>query len=236
MSIIRPHILIVEDEASIAQLLEVNLRHAGMTCSVAATSQDAENSVFERLPDLVLLDWMLPGISGFTLAKKWRSQVDTKRLPIIMLTAKSQEIDKVASLEAGVDDYITKPFSTKELIARVKAVLRRHMPQSEAVDEKITVGHIDLDLKAHRVFADGREVKLAPTEFKLLTALMQQPERAMPREAIQTSVWGRDSEIEARTVDVHIKRLRESLLAVSESAASQIQTVRSAGYRLTQLP
>jgi two-component system phosphate regulon response regulator PhoB len=235
MSIIRPHILIVEDEASIAQLLEVNLRHAGMTCSVAATSQDAENSVFERLPDLVLLDWMLPGISGFTLAKKWRSQVDTKRLPIIMLTAKSQEIDKVASLEAGVDDYITKPFSTKELIARVKAVLRRHMPQSEAVDEKITVGHIELDLTAHRVFADGREVKLAPTEFKLLTALMQQPERAMPREAIQTSVWGRHSEIEARTVDVHIKRLRESLLAVSESAASQIQTVRSAGYRLTQL-
>ncbi len=232
---LKPHILIVEDEMAIAQLLEVNLRHAGMTCEIASTGQDAQSMVFERLPDLVLLDWMLPGMSGFALAKQWRSQAETKRLPIIMLTAKADELDKVASLEAGADDYITKPFSTKELLARVRAVLRRHVPHTSALDEVLNVGHIELDLSAHRAMAGGIEVKLAPTEFKLLTALMQQAGKAMDRAILQTMVWGRHSEIDTRTVDVHIKRLREALSAVSEAAAAQVQTIRSAGYRLSDL-
>jgi two-component system, OmpR family, phosphate regulon response regulator PhoB len=189
--------------------------------------------VFERMPDLVLLDWMLPGMSGFALAKQWRSQAETKRMPIIMLTAKAAEVDKVASLEAGADDYITKPFSTKELLARVRALLRRHAPQTTATDDILRVGVIELDLAAHRALADGLEVKLAPTEFKLLTALIQQAGKALDRNMLQTMVWGRHSEIDTRTVDVHIKRLREALSSVSESAAAQVQTIRSAGYRLS---
>jgi two-component system, OmpR family, phosphate regulon response regulator PhoB len=229
----KPHILIVEDESAIAQLLEVNLRHAGMTCEVAHSSQAAQSMVFERLPDLVLLDWMLPGMSGFALAKQWRSQTETKRLPIIMLTAKAEEADKIASLEAGADDYITKPFSTKELLARVRAVLRRQMPLAASADDVLRVGSIELDLTAHRASANGLEIKLAPTEFKLLTALMQQAHKALARDVLQNMVWGRHSEIDTRTVDVHIKRLREALALVSETAAAQVQTVRSAGYRLS---
>jgi two-component system phosphate regulon response regulator PhoB len=231
----KPHILIVEDEAAIAQLLEVNLRHAGMTCEIAIDSQAAQAMVFERMPDLVLLDWMLPGMSGFALAKQWRSQAETKRMPIIMLTAKAAEVDKVASLEAGADDYITKPFSTKELLARVRAVLRRHAPQTTAADDVLRVGVIELDLAAHRALADGLEVKLAPTEFKLLTALMQQAGKALDRSVLQIMVWGRHSEIDTRTVDVHIKRLREALNAVSLAASAQVQTIRSAGYRLSAM-
>jgi two-component system, OmpR family, phosphate regulon response regulator PhoB len=231
----KPHILIVEDESAIAQLLEVNLRHAGMTCEVAHSSQAAQSMVFERLPDLVLLDWMLPGMSGFALAKQWRNQAETKRLPIIMLTAKAEEVDKVASLEAGADDYITKPFSTKELLARIRAVLRRHTPLADSMEDILRVGGIELDLAAHRALVGGLEIKLAPTEFKLLTALMQQADKALTRDVLQNMVWGRHSEIDSRTVDVHIKRLREALALVSESAAAQVQTVRSAGYRLSSL-
>ena len=195
--------------------------------------------VFERMPDLVLLDWMLPGMSGFALAKQWRSQTETKRMPIIMLTAKSAEVDKVSSLEAGADDYITKPFSTKELLARVRAVLRRHslfgLNSGLTLDDVVRVGVIELDLSAHRATAEGLEVKLAPTEFKLLTALMQQAGKALDRSVLQTMVWGRHSEIDTRTVDVHIKRLREALSAVSAAAAAQVQTIRSAGYRLSAM-
>lgn len=229
----KPHILIVEDEAAIAQLLEVNVRHAGMTCEVASSAQAAQAMVFERMPDLVLLDWMLPGMSGFALAKQWRSQTETKRMPIIMLTAKAEEMDKIASLEAGADDYITKPFSTKELLARIKAVLRRHTPLAASSNDVLRVGSIELDLAAHRATAMGQEIKLAPTEFKLLTALMQQADKALARDVLQNMVWGRHSEIDARTVDVHIKRLREALALVSDTAAAQVQTVRSAGYRLS---
>jgi two-component system phosphate regulon response regulator PhoB len=231
----KPHILIVEDETAISQLLEVNLRHAGMTCDVAKDSQAAQAMVFERMPDLVLLDWMLPGMSGFALAKQWRSQSETKRMPIIMLTAKAAEVDKVASLEAGADDYITKPFSTKELLARVRAVLRRHSPLGVTLEDVLRVGVIELDLSAHRALAEGLEVKLAPTEFKLLTALMQQAGKALDRSVLQTMVWGRHSEIDTRTVDVHIKRLREALNAVSLAASAQVQTIRSAGYRLSAM-
>lgn len=231
----KPYILIVEDESAIAQLLEVNLHHAGMTCDIASGSQAAQTMVFERMPDLVLLDWMLPGMSGFALAKQWRSQAETRRMPIIMLTAKAAEVDKVASLEAGADDYITKPFSTKELLARIRAVLRRHTPLVESNDDVLHIGAIELDLAAHRAKAHGMEVKLAPTEFKLLTTLMQQAGKALTRDVLQNRVWGKHSEIDTRTVDVHIKRLREALGAASPDAAAQIQTVRSAGYRLSSV-
>jgi two-component system, OmpR family, phosphate regulon response regulator PhoB len=170
----KPYILIVEDEAAIAELVAINLRHSGFECDVASDSAQAQSMAFERLPDLVLLDWMLPTMSGFSLAKQWRSQLETKALPIIMLTARAEEADKVAGLDAGIDDYITKPFSTKELLARVRAVLRRRAPDVVVAGSTLTVGVISLDGVAHRVSAEGREVKIAPTEFKLLTALLQQ--------------------------------------------------------------
>jgi len=229
----KPYILIVEDEAAIAELVAINLRHSGFECEVAADSAQAQNLVFERLPDLVLLDWMLPTMSGFSLAKQWRSQLETKQLPIIMLTARADEVDKVAGLEAGVDDYITKPFSTKELLARVRAVLRRKAPTMVSDGALMRVGELFLDLEAHRVLADGVPVKLGPTEFKLLTALMQQGDKVLRRETLQNMVWGHYSDIDERTVDVHIKRLREALNAVSSRAAAQVQTIRGIGYKLS---
>ncbi|MDI9334893.1 MAG: response regulator [Cytophagales bacterium] len=231
----KPYILIVEDEAAIAELVSVNLRHAGFECEIAGDSAEAQNQVFGRLPDLVLLDWMLPTMSGLSLAKQWRSQPETKHLPIIMLTAKAEEVDKVAGLDAGVDDYITKPFSTKELLARMRAVLRRRLPDVIVSGSSITVGCISLDSAAHRVTAEGKEVKLAPTEFKLLTALLQQGDKVLKRETLQNMVWGHYSDIDERTVDVHIKRLREALMAVSAAAAAQVETIRGMGYRLSKL-
>ena len=231
----KPYILIVEDEAAIAELVAINLRHAGFECDIAVDSAVAQNMVFERTPDLVLLDWMLPTMSGFSLAKQWRSQAETKQLPIIMLTARADEADKVAGLDSGVDDYITKPFSNKELLARVRAVLRRRAPDSIVTGSSITVGLITFDSAAHRVTADGREVKLAPTELKLLTALLQQNDKVLKRETLQNMIWGHYSDIDERTVDVHIKRLREGLNAVSPDAAAQVQTIRGMGYRLSRV-
>ncbi len=230
----KPYILIVEDEAAIAELIAINLRHSGFECEVAVDSAEAQSRVFDRLPDLVLLDWMLPTMSGFSLAKQWRSQAETKLLPIIMLTARAEEVDKVASLDAGVDDYITKPFSTKELLARVRALLRRRVPDVVVAGSVMTVGLISLDSTAHRVAAEGKDVKLAPTEFKLLTALLQQCDKVLKRETLQNMVWGHYSDIDERTVDVHIKRLREALSAVSTNAAAQVETVRGMGYRLSK--
>jgi len=231
----KPYILVVEDEAAIAELVAINLRHAGFECDVAIDSVEAQASVFERIPDLVLLDWMLPTMSGFSLAKVWRSQAETRLLPIIMLTARADELDKVAGLDAGVDDYITKPFSTKELLARVRTVLRRRLPEAGFATNVLTSGLITIDAEAHRATADGMEVKLAPTEFKLMTALLQQADKVMSREMLKNMVWGRHSEIDERTVDVHIKRLREALAANSQSAAAQIETIRSVGYRLSKV-
>ena len=230
----KPYILIVEDEAAIAELVAINLRHSGFECEVASDSAEAQSRVFERLPDLVLLDWMLPTLSGFSLAKQWRSQIETKLLPIIMLTARAEEADKVASLDAGVDDYITKPFSTKELLARVRAVLRRRAPDGVVAGSVITAGVISLDSAAHRVTAEGKNVKLAPTEFKLLTTLLQQAGKALKRETLRNRVWGPYSDIDERTVDVRIKRLREALTAVSPAASAQVETLREMGYRLSQ--
>jgi two-component system, OmpR family, phosphate regulon response regulator PhoB len=227
-------VLVVEDETAIAELILINLRHSGYTVSVAADADQAQAAVDRVLPDLVLLDWMLPGQSGLQLAKRWRSEARTRELPIIMLTARADESDKINGLDAGADDYLTKPFSTKELLARIRAVLRRKAP--EALDAAVEVAGLRLDPATRRVTrrvdADMREVKIGPTEFRLLHFFMTHPERVHSRAQLLDRVWGDHVFIEERTVDVHVKRLREALSPVQCSAL--IETVRGAGYRLTQ--
>jgi len=227
-------VLVVEDESAIAELISINLRHAGYEVTVATSADQAQVVVDRVLPDLVLLDWMLPGQTGLQLAKRWRSDARTRELPIIMLTARSDEADKISGLDAGADDYLTKPFSTKELLARIRAVLRRKAP--EALDSAVEVAGLRLDPATRRVTrrigADLREVKIGPTEFRLLHFLMTHPERVHSRAQLLDRVWGDHVFIEERTVDVHVKRLREALSPVHCSAL--IETVRGAGYRLTQ--
>jgi two-component system phosphate regulon response regulator PhoB len=223
-------ILVVEDESAIAELISINLRHAGFEVTLAASATSAQNEVDRVLPDLVVLDWMLPGQSGVTLARQWRSASRTKELPIIMLTARADEGDKIAGLDAGADDYITKPFSTNELLARIRAVLRRKAP--EALDSAVEIGPLLLDPGTRRVSREGNEVKLGPTEFRLLHFLMTHPERVHSRSQLLDRVWGDHVFIEERTIDVHVKRLREALERVQ--CARMIETVRGAGYRLTQ--
>jgi two-component system phosphate regulon response regulator PhoB len=227
-------ILVVEDEAAIAELVAINLRHAGYEVTVATDAESAVQSVDRVLPDLVLLDWMLPGQSGLALAKSWRTQARTRLLPIIMLTARAAETDKLAGLDGGADDYLTKPFSPKELLARIRAVLRRKAPQ--ALDESVEVAGLKLDPATRRVtrVIDGtlREVKVGPTEFRLLHFLMTHTERVHSRAQLLDRVWGDHVFIEERTVDVHVKRLREALVPVN--SAQLVETVRGAGYRLTQ--
>lgn len=220
-------VLIVEDEAAIAELLAINIRHAGMTVRLASDAETARREVDRQLPKLVLLDWMLPGQSGVQLAREWRSGERTRDLPIIMLTARAAEDDRVSGLDAGADDYLTKPFSTKELLARVRAVLRRRAP--EALDKPIDAGGILLDPGTRRVTVHGQDVKLSPTEFKLLHFLMAHPERVHNRTQVLDRVWGDHVFIEERTVDVHVKRLREALRGVDCDGA--VETVRGAGYR-----
>jgi two-component system phosphate regulon response regulator PhoB len=227
-------ILVVEDEPAIAELLAINLRHSGFEVTMAADAQQALAAVARVLPDLVLLDWMLPGQSGMALARTWRAESRTKALPIIMLTARAEEADKLAGLDGGADDYITKPFSPKELLARVRAVLRRKAPQ--ALDEAVDVGGLLLDPATRRVSAtiDGqvRVAKVGPTEFRLLHFLMTHPERVHSRAQLLDRVWGDHVFIEERTVDVHIKRLREALQPLQ--CAHLVETVRGAGYRISQ--
>jgi two-component system phosphate regulon response regulator PhoB len=224
-------ILVVEDEPAIAELIAINLRHAGYEVSVAADAEAATASVDRVLPDLILLDWMLPGQSGLALARAWRGGSRTKALPIIMLTARAEEADKLAGLDGGADDYLTKPFSPKELLARIRAVLRRRAPQ--ALDEAVDVAGLVLDPATRRVTRalDGteREAKVGPTEFRLLHFLMTHPERVHSRAQLLDRVWGDHVFIEERTVDVHIKRLREALGPLHCSAL--VETVRGAGYR-----
>ncbi len=222
-----PAVLVVEDEPAIAELIAVNLRHNGFRTTWALDSATAQRELDAALPDLILLDWMLPGESGLELAKRWRAHPRTKTIPIIMLTARGDEADRVAGLDAGADDYIAKPFSTKELLARVRAVLRRRAP--EQTGETLTVGGLVLDPATHRVSYEGQALKLGPTEFKLLQFLMGAPERVHSRGQLLDKVWGDHVYIEERTVDVHVKRLRESL----NQAGALVETVRGAGYRLT---
>jgi two-component system, OmpR family, phosphate regulon response regulator PhoB len=224
-----PRILIVEDEPAIAELIAVNLKHGGFEPVVAYDSVTAQRELDAVLPDAILLDWMLPGQSGLSLARHWRKQTRTRGIPILMLTARGDEPDKVAGLDAGADDYITKPFSTQELLARIRAVLRRRAPES--VNDSVAVGALVLDAATHRISFQDRELKLGPTEFKLLHYFMKHAERVHSRSALLDKVWGDHVFIEERTVDVHVKRLREALGA----AGTMVETVRGAGYRLTAM-
>ena len=222
-----PMVLIVEDEPAIAELIAVNLRHNGFAPTVVFDGVAAQREVDAVLPDVILLDWMLPGESGAVLARQWRKNERTKTVPILMLTARSDESDKVQGLDAGADDYITKPFSTQELLARIRAVLRRRAP--EQIQDKVSIGELVLDAAAHRVSWQGDMIKVGPTEFKLLHYLMKHPERVHSRAQLLDKVWGDHVFIEERTVDVHVKRLREAL----GMAGALIETVRGAGYRLS---
>ena len=225
-----PQVLIVEDEPAIAELIAVNLRHNGLQPIWAEDGDSAQREIDAVLPDVILLDWMLPGQSGLSLARKWRTDGRTKAVPIIMLTARGDEPDKVAGLDAGADDYITKPFSTQELLARIRAVLRRRAP--EQVNDSVAQGDLVLDAGTHRVTYQGRALKIGPTEFKLLHFFMKHAERVHSRAQLLDKVWGDHVFIEERTVDVHVKRLREALGA----AGVMVETVRGAGYRFTSQP
>jgi two-component system phosphate regulon response regulator PhoB len=222
-------ILVVEDEPAIQELLRVNLESAGFSVRAAEDAETAQEQIRNSLPDLVLLDWMLPGQSGLAFARSLRGDARTRDLPIIIVTARSDESDRVAGLEAWVDDYVTKPFSPRELKARIKSVLRRRAP--EAAQEQLTVGPLTLDPATHQVTVNGQRVQIGPTEFRLLKFLIARPERVHSRTQLLDKVWGDHVYIEERTVDVHIRRLRLALEPLG--CSSMIETVRGSGYRLT---
>lgn len=222
-------ILVIEDEPAIQELIAVNLSFAGHKVLRASDSYQAEILINAELPDLILLDWMLPGASGIALARKLRGQERTRAIPIIMLTAKGSEQDKVDGLEAGADDYITKPFSPKEMLARIKAVLRRRAPQ--LTDDQIDIAGLRIDPASHRVTGNGLTLQIGPTELKLLHYFMAHPERVFSRTQLLDQVWGDHVFIEERTVDVHIRRLRKSLEPSGHDA--HVETVRGTGYRFT---
>ncbi|HEX2815199.1 MAG TPA: phosphate regulon transcriptional regulator PhoB [Phenylobacterium sp.] len=223
-----PHILVVEDEDSLATLLQYNLQKEGYDVALAGDGEEALLLVDERLPDLMVLDWMLPKVSGIEVCRRLRQRNETRNLPIIMLTARGEETDRVRGLDTGADDYVVKPFSMTELTARIRAVLRRLRPG--LAEDRVRRGDILIDRVAHRVKRAGAEIHLGPTEFRLLDYLMQHPGRVFSREQLLDAVWGSDVYVEARTVDVHIGRLRKAL-GVSETD-DPIRTVRSAGYSL----
>jgi len=220
--------LIVEDEQPILELIAVNLEHAGYHPLRARSAEEAEKLIRDVLPDVVLLDWMLPGESGVAFARKLRADRRTCDIPIIMLTARAEERDKIAGLESGADDYVTKPFSPKELLARIKAVLRRRAPQ--LADAVIEIEGLKLDPVAHRVTGGGRKIDLGPIEFRLLHYFMAHPERIYTRAKLLDQVWGDHVYVEERTVDVHIRRLRQALSASGHERL--IETVRGSGYGL----
>jgi two-component system phosphate regulon response regulator PhoB len=220
-------ILLVEDEPAIQELLAFNIRQCGYHPHMAADAAEALAHINRELPDLILLDWMLPGLSGIELAKRWRADARTRNIPIIMLTARTAEQDKIHGLESGADDYITKPFSPRELMARIRAVLRRRAP--EISDETVTVEGLQLSPATHRVHGNGANIELGPTEFRLLHFFMTHPERVYSRSQLLDHVWGDHVFVEERTVDVHIRRLRKAL---EDSGCDKfIQTVRGSGYR-----
>jgi len=221
-------VLIVEDEQAILELIAVNLEHAGQVPWRARSVEEAQGLIDKALPDVVLLDWMLPGESGVAFARRLRADRRTKAIPIIMLTARAGERDKIAGLESGADDYVTKPFSPKELVARIKAVLRRRSP--ELTDDAVEISGLRLDPVAHRVTGSGRKIELGPTEFRLLHFFMTHPDRIYTRAQLLDEVWGDHVYLEERTVDVHIRRLRQAL---SDSGHERlIETVRGSGYGL----
>jgi len=225
-------ILVVEDEPAIQELIAVNLEHAGHQVLRAANVPEAEALVREVLPDLVLLDWMLPGPPGLTFARQLRADQRTKDIPIIMLTARAQEQDMIAGLEGGADDYVTKPFSPRELLARIKAVMRRRAPQ--LTDDIVEIAGLKLDPVAHRVSAAGANIVLGPTEFRMLHFFMTHPERVYSRAQLLDEVWGDHVFVEERTVDVHIRRLRQALESTGHDGL--VETVRGTGYRFRRSP
>ena len=224
-----PYILVIEDEDALSTLLQYNLEKEGYRVVVAPDGEEGLLRVEEQSPDLVVLDWMLPKVSGIEVCRRLRSRHETRNLPIILLTARGEESDRVRGLDTGADDYLTKPFSMTELVARIRAVLRRIRPG--LAEDRISHGDIVIDRVAHRVRRAGKEVHLGPTEFRLLDYLMQHPGRVFSREQLLDAVWGADVYVEARTVDVHVGRLRKALMA-EPGAADPIRTVRSAGYSL----
>ena len=224
----QPYVLVMEDEDALATLLSYNLEKEGYRVVVASDGEEGMLQIEERLPDLVLLDWMLPKLSGIEVCRRIRGKPETRNMPIIMLTARGEESDRIRGLDTGADDYLTKPFSMSELIARIRAVLRRIRPG--LADDRLNHGDIVIDRVAHRVKRDGKEVHLGPTEFRLLDYFMQHPGRVFSREQLLDAVWGSDVYVEARTVDVHVGRLRKALNV--EGTVNPIRTVRSAGYSL----
>lgn len=224
----KPFVLIAEDEKAVAELLRYNLEREGYDTAVAPDGDEAMLLLEERVPDLVLLDWMLPKVPGIEVCRRIRSMSETANLPVIMLTARSEETDRIRGLDTGADDYVTKPFSTTELMARVRAVLRRIRPA--LVDDRVTVGDIAIDRTTHTVSRNGEEIHLGPTEFRLLDYFIQHPGRVFSREQLLDGVWGSDVYVEVRTVDVHVGRLRKALM--SKGGDDPIRTVRAAGYSL----
>lgn len=222
-------ILIVEDEPAIREMVAFALERAGFQYTEAETAGAAQVSIADQQPDLILLDWMLPDLSGVDLARRIKKEELTATIPIIMLTARGEEEDKIRGLDAGADDYVTKPFSPRELVARIKAVLRR--TRGEAADDLLEVEGLVLDPAGHRVSVDGRALTMGPTEFRLLHFFMTHPERVFSRSRLLDSVWGRNVYVEERTVDVHIRRLRKALSAHGHDRL--IQTVRGTGYRFS---
>jgi two-component system, OmpR family, phosphate regulon response regulator PhoB len=224
----KPYVLIVEDEAALQQLLVYNLERAGFSVGQAYDGDEAQTMIAERTPDLVVLDWMLPFVSGLELCRQLRRRQATAHLPIIMLTARAEEPDRLRGLDTGADDYVTKPFSVDELVARIRAVLRRVRPAF--AEEVLTFKDLSMDLVGHRVWRGPREVHLSPTEFRLLRQLLESPGRVFSRDQLLDLVWGRDQEVELRTVDVTIRRLRRALNAGGEE--DLLRTVRAAGYAI----
>ncbi len=228
MNAARPKILLVEDDANLAELIRYNFAAEGFDITHTSDGDDALLLVHEDRPDLVLLDWMLEGASGIEVCRRLRRAAETASLPIIMLTARADEGDRVRGLETGADDYVTKPFSPRELVARVRALLRRLRPALSGAT--LVHGGVEMDTAAHRVLRNGQPVQLGPTEFRLLRHFLEHPKRVFSREQLLDAVWGRDADVELRTVDVHIRRLRKAINA--EGLPDLIRTVRSAGYAL----
>lgn len=225
-----PHIAVVEDDEALGVLLRYNLEAEGYSAEVIARGDEADLRLREKVPDLLILDWMLPGLSGVELCRRLRLRSETQRLPILMLTARGEEDERVRGLSVGADDYVVKPFSTLELMARIRAMLRRASP--ERVATQLTAGDLDLDRETRRVRRAGREVRLGPTEFKLLEFLMQAPGRVFSREQLLDGVWGQGIYVDERTVDVHVGRLRKAINR--GRLRDPIRTVRGAGYSLDE--
>jgi two-component system phosphate regulon response regulator PhoB len=222
-----PNILIVEDEADLAVMLRYNLEAEGFRVTAAATGDEAVEAIQQGVPDLILLDWMLPGLSGIELCRRWRAKEETSRVPIIMVTARGEEEERVRGLATGADDYVVKPFSVPELVARIQALLRRSSPQ--LVASVLKAGDIEIDRTSHRVRRAGRDLHLGPTEYRLLEYLMRHPGRVYSREQLLDGVWGNDVYVDERTVDVHVGRLRKAINRRA-SETDPIRTVRGAGY------